>query len=131
VVDPVTLVVTALASAAGKGLGEAATSAVKDAYRGLRGLVVARFAGQPSAELVLAEHEKDPDTWRAPLVQQLSACGLVDGELVEAAQALLALLGAAGARAGKYSVDVRRAYGVQVGDHNTQTNTFTTPPPGP
>jgi len=34
-----------------------------------------------------------------------------------------------GTDAGKYRVDVRGAQGVQIGDHGTQTNTFTTPPP--
>jgi hypothetical protein len=41
---------------------------------------------------------------------------------------LLALLDPTGTRAGKYMVDLRGAQGVQVGDHNTQTNTFSTPP---
>jgi hypothetical protein len=49
--------------------------------------------------------------------------------VVEAAQQLMALLDAAGRQSGKYLVDLRGAQGVQVGDHNTQTNTFTTPPP--
>jgi len=33
-----------------------------------------------------------------------------------------------GARAGKYDVQVHGGQGVQVGDHNTQTNTFGAPP---
>lgn len=41
-----------------------------------------------------------------------------------AAQALLRLVDEAGARAGKYAVLVSDSQGVQVGDHNTQTNTF-------
>jgi hypothetical protein len=32
---------------------------------------------------------------------------------------------------GKYRVDLSGAQGVQVGDHNIQTNTFATPPRGP
>lgn len=127
--DPVTLVTTALASGAAKAMGEAATSAVKDAYAGLRRLIAARFTGKPSAELVLAEHEKDPETWRVPLAKHLSEAGLVDVEVVEAARCLLELVDAAGARAGKYSVDIRGAQGVQIGDGSTQTNVFTPPRP--
>ena len=36
----------------------------------------------------------------------------------------MALVDAAGSQSGKYTVDVRGSQGVQVGDHNTQTNTF-------
>ncbi len=63
VVDPVTLIQAALAAGAVAGVGESATAAVKDAYTGLRGLVARRLAGKPSAEVALAEHEQDPDTW--------------------------------------------------------------------
>ncbi len=61
--DPVTLIQAALAAGAVAGVGESATAAVKDAYTGLRGLVARRLAGKPSAEVALAEHEQDPDTW--------------------------------------------------------------------
>lgn len=40
------------------------------------------------------------------------------------------LLEAAAARAGKYTVDVRGAYGVQVGDRNRQENVFQAQPGG-
>ena len=40
------------------------------------------------------------------------------------------LVDEAGARAGKYTVDVRGARGVQVGDHNRQDNVFYAPPGG-
>lgn len=38
----------------------------------------------------------------------------------------MSLMDADGARTGKYTVDLRGAQGIQVGDGNTQTNTFTT-----
>lgn len=47
-----------------------------------------------------------------------------DGDLVAAAQALLALADEAGTRAGRYVVDVRGSQGVQIGDRNTQHNVF-------
>ena len=40
------------------------------------------------------------------------------------------LVDEAGARAGKYAVDVRGAKGVQIGDRNTQHNVFGAPPGG-
>ena len=53
-----------------------------------------------------------------------------DRDLVAAAQALMSLVDEAGARAGKYTVDVRDAQGVQIGDHNRQDNVFHAPPDG-
>jgi len=74
---------------------------------------------------VLARHEQDPQVWEQPLGGELTAAGAgEDGELVAAAQAVMALVDAAGSAAGKYQVVVHGSQGVQVGDHNIQHNTF-------
>ncbi|MGO8896088.1 MAG: hypothetical protein ACLP8X_29815 [Streptosporangiaceae bacterium] len=123
--DPVTLIVTALAAGAASALQEGASSAVKDAYTRVTALVKRRFASRPKAELVLAEHQAAPQTWEAPLAAELSAVGADgDADLVAAAQALMTLVDEAGSRAGKYAVTVQDSQGVQVGDRNMQTNTF-------
>jgi hypothetical protein len=127
--DSVTLIVTALAAGAASALQDGASAAVKDAYALVRALVTRRFAGRPKGELVLAEHEAAPQTWQAPLAAELSAAGAdCDAGLVAAAQALMSLVDEAGTRSGKYAVSVRDSQGVQVGDHNTQTNTFASRP---
>jgi hypothetical protein len=129
--DPITLIVTALAAGAALGVKDAASSAVKDAYAGLKALITKRFGGRPGAELVLAKHERAPETWQAPLMAELGEVGAdSDPDLVAAAQALMNLVDEAGARAGKYMVDVRGAQGVQVGEHNRQNNVFNAPPSG-
>ena len=56
--DPITLIVTALAAGAALGVSDTASSAVKDAYAGLKALVKKRFRGKADAELVLAKHEQ-------------------------------------------------------------------------
>jgi microcompartment protein CcmL/EutN len=123
--DPITLIVTALAAGAASALQDGASAAVKDAYARLKALVSKRFADRPKGELVLAEHETAPQTWQAPLAAELSAVGAEgDADLAAAAQALMSLEDEAGARSGKYVVAVRDSQGVQIGDHNTQTNTF-------
>ena len=43
--DPITLIVAALAAGAAAGLGDTASQAIKDAYAGLKGLIKRRFAG--------------------------------------------------------------------------------------
>jgi len=104
-VDPVTLIVTALVAGAAAGLKDTATSAVKDAYNGLKGLLGRKLAGHPAGEVVLAQHEGDPDVWDKPLVQALTAVGAGDDPaVVTAAQALMRLVDEAGSAAGKYLV---------------------------
>jgi hypothetical protein len=123
--DPVTLIVTALAAGATSALQDGASAAVKDAYARVKALVMRRFANRPKGEVVLAEHEAAPQVWEAPLAAELSAAGAGgDADLVAAAQALMSLVDEAGSRSGKYVVTVRDSQGVQVGDRNTQTNTF-------
>jgi hypothetical protein len=127
--DPVTLIVTALAAGAASALQNGTSAAVKDAYVRLKALATRRFAGRAKAELVLAEHQAAPQTWEKPLAEELSAVGAEsDADLVAAAQALMNLVDKAGSRAGKYMLTVRDSQGVQVGDHGTQTNIFR---PGP
>jgi hypothetical protein len=129
VVDPVSVIVTALAAGAGSGLKDAASSAVTDAYQRLKALARRKVAARHDGALVLDRHEQDPQTWDRPLAGELAAAGAgQDAALVAAAQDLLGLVDAAGTEAGKYQVAVHGSQGVQVGDHNTQHNTFTQPP---
>jgi hypothetical protein len=127
--DPVTLIVTALAAGASAGVIDAlkdnAKDAAKAAYARLRGLVQRRVAGNPGAELALAEHQADPENWAAPLKAKLTLVGAGgDAELVTAAQALMDLVDRDGANAGKYHVTISGGQGVQVGEGNVQHNTF-------
>jgi hypothetical protein len=131
-VDPVTLIIAALVAGAGAGLKDAAGAAVRDAYEGLRSLLRRRFGGNPSAETVLAEAERDPNTWEQPLRKYLAETGAEqDGAVLEAAQRLMSLVDHAGSQAGKYQIDARYAQGAQFGEHNVQTNTFTDPATSP
>ena len=128
--DPITLIVTALAAGAALGVQDTASAMVKDAYACLKALVRRRLGGDPGAELVLARHEHAPETWQAPLMAELAQAGADgDGDLIAAAKALLDLAGEAGG-AGKYTVDARGAQGVQIGDRNRQHNVFNAPADG-
>jgi RIP homotypic interaction motif len=130
--EPITLILGALAAGALAGVKDDASNAVKDAYAGLRRLVAARFAGKPAAQLALAEHEVDPDTWQAPLRKALTDTRTdADPAVIAAARQLAELLDQAGAAAGKYTVNLQGAQGVQVGDHNRQDNVYNSPPQVP
>ena len=76
--DPVTLILTALVAGAAAGMKDTASSAIKDAYNGLKGLVRRKLAGREGGELVLDRHEQDPQVWDKPLTQELTAAGAGD-----------------------------------------------------
>jgi len=123
--DPVTLILTALAAGAGIAVLDDARDSVKAMYARLVTLVRERLGESPTTQVLLEEYEREPEIFETPLRAKLTrAGGADDADLVAAAQQLLALLDTRGARAGKYVVNVQGAHGVQIGDHNTQTNTF-------
>lgn len=126
--DPITLIVAALAAGAARGAQSAASAMVSDAYGGLKTLVRGRLGSRPGAELVLAEHERAPETFREPLMAELARVEAGrDADLIAAAKALLNLVGEAEGRLGKYTVDARGAQGVQIGDGNRQEVVFHAP----
>jgi hypothetical protein len=120
--EPLSLIIAALVAGAAKAAGDAAP----DAYVGLKALIKRKFAGEPKAEMVLEEHESDPETYEAPLKKKLTEAGAdQDDAILQAAQDLLAELNPEAASTGKYQVTFQgEAKGVQVGDGNTQTNKF-------
>jgi hypothetical protein len=125
--EEVSLILTALAAGASAGALDALKDEAKDkaraVYARLHDLVRQRFRGNVSAEIVLSEHQADPETYAAPLAKKLTEAG-VDDELVATARALMELLDQSGARSGKYNVTIKDSKGVQVGDGNIQVNKF-------
>ncbi len=129
IMDPVSLVVTAMAQGAASALGDTVSMAVKDAYAGLNALLLRRLGGTPSGQVALDEHENDPETWERPLARAVADSGAAtDPQVVAAASHLLSLVDPAGSDQGRYVVDLRGAQGVQVGEGNTQHNSFGAPP---
>jgi len=117
--DPVTLIVTALAAGAASEHHDDARGAVKTALARLRGLVRKRFKDPANGEYVLDKHASAPEIWRSALQQELAESGAgSDAELVAAAQELMRLLGPRDAQAGENAVTVRDSPGVQIGERN-------------
>jgi hypothetical protein len=110
--DPVTLIVTALAAGATLRLGNGASTAGQDAYASLWARVRRRMSGRPDGAMLLARHAEAPLTWEGPLRAELVAAGAAcDAELATAAAALLRLADENGYRAGKYIVSTLNAAG--------------------
>ncbi|MEH1863511.1 MAG: hypothetical protein V7K69_00485 [Nostoc sp.] len=88
--EPISLIIAALGAGAIAAAKDTATTAVKDTYQGLKGLIKKRFESQPKAQMVLEEHETDPETYNAPLKKKLAEAGAdQDAAIIQAAQELL------------------------------------------
>lgn len=91
--EPVTLVMTALAAGAGIGIKDTVSQAVKDVYAGLKSLVLRRVGDVPGAIVAVEQHEQDPATWQAPVVRALTVSGAIeDDEILALARRLLSLI---------------------------------------
>ncbi|GBE95409.1 hypothetical protein [Nostoc cycadae] len=88
--EPISIIITALSAGAIAATKETAGVAVKDTYQGLKALIKKKFESQPKAQMVLEEHETDPETYEAPLKKKLTEAGAdQDAAIIQAAQALL------------------------------------------
>ena len=127
--DPITLIVAALAAGASAGAIEALKDDIKDAakraYAKLRGLAEKRLAGRPDGELALERYDSAPQRWESVLAGELTEAGAAtDANLVTAAKAVMELVDGAGTRIGKYNVMIKDSKGIQVGEGNIQVNKF-------
>ena len=123
--DPVTLIIAALAAGAAAGLQDTAGQAVRDAYNGLKSLLQRRLEKQPVAQIAIDKHEQSPEVWEKPLQDELERAGLgEDEEVLKMAQQLLAIVDPAGSERGKYTVTISGGNVGAVGDHAHVQMTF-------
>src|SRR5689334_10687889 len=105
--DPVSLIVAALAAGASSALRDTAASAVKDAYSAFKSLLKRKLGDDRLAQDVIDKHEEAPETWEKPLQDELGKTGVADDEeIIRAAQQLLAQVDPKGAARGKYNVTI-------------------------
>lgn len=120
--DPVSLVVAAVVAGASVGLGETATTAVRDSYQALKILLRDAFHGSPGETVVKAELDSTkPDA--DALKHELEAGDVARRQdIVESARALLSQVDPEGIQSGKYNVSVSGSGVVgNIGDGNTST----------
>jgi hypothetical protein len=128
--DPITLILSALAAGAAAALQETVGQAVKDAYAGLKALIVRGFSDKPPAKTALDEYEKEPEVWKKPLEQALNETGASqDEKIIQAAQKLMELVDPKQAAAGKYIVQISgNVQGLVQGDNAKVEMHFNEPP---
>jgi protein subunit release factor A len=125
--EPVSLVLGALASGALAGTSDTAKNAVAELYSRVR----ARFRGDSDAEKALALFEKSPDKMAAMLAAELERLGLLqDGEIARLSQQILDLTAAQREQSGANVAQVMNiqadrggaAAGIIAGDVTTTYN---------
>ena len=115
--DPITIIVTAVATGAALGLTDAAAQAIKDAYAGLRALIIRKYGDQGDVQDAVEKVEANPDSGarKALLEEELEKTKAAeDAELLKAAQDLLAAAQPESAQQGQQAVSI-------VGDENKVT----------
>src|SRR4051812_35906563 len=87
-VDPVSLIVSAIALGASNGVRDTVASAVRDAYDAVKRLLQQRYA---DVDVTAVERRPDSEPKRNSLVEDLDEAGAgADAELLEAARQLIA-----------------------------------------
>jgi hypothetical protein len=128
--DPVSLIEAALVAGAAASTQDTASQAVKDAYAGLKTLLSRLFAEKPKAQVILDEHEVDPETYEKPLKKLLvEANADQDPDLFAAAERVMTLVQPQQIDMGKFSIqNTGTVQGQTIGDQNTITQTFGSSP---
>ena len=128
--EPITLIVTALATGAAAGVSGATAEAVRDAYHALKAAILRRFGSTPEITVPLEKAEQKPDIWADPLKDVLAEVGADrEPDIVRAAQRLMALVEPAAAQAGRFNVQISgNVQGLAVGDHQRVEMRFETNP---
>ena len=88
--DPIALILTALAAGAAALAKGSLSEAGKDAYKHIKSRIQRKLQGNSQGQIVFAEYEKDPETWEKPLKKALTQIGVErDNELQKLANQLL------------------------------------------
>jgi hypothetical protein len=93
--DPITLIVTALAAGAAAAAKDVGGDAVKSAFNGLKALIAQKFGGKPDVVEAVDKVEQKPESEgrKETLKEELQAAGAdKDQELLTQVQAFLKLL---------------------------------------
>jgi hypothetical protein len=103
--DPVSLIVAALAASASAALKDTAGEAVKDAYAGLKSLLKRKLGDKQAAQVAIDKHEEAPEVWEKPLESEIRESRVADDEeVVKAAQRVMKLTDPEGSQASKFNV---------------------------
>ena len=91
--EPIEVILAALAAGALSGVTEVAGSAVKDAYKALVNLVAKKFGNNKEAKSHLDNYLKDTETWEKPVKKAIQESKIdKDDQVIKLARELLKLV---------------------------------------
>jgi hypothetical protein len=123
--DPVSLIVTALATGVSAGVSDSAKDVVSRTYGRLKAALAERFVDDPVAGVTLERHASNPEGYEVPMRDIVTESGAAhDPVLVELARELLAAADPIGAQVGRYNVHVTGGVVGAIGDDVSVTQTF-------
>ncbi len=117
------IILTALAT----GASDTAIMAIKDAYTGLKDLILRKLSTKPDAQVILNEYVTDPTIYNQPLAKLLSEIHAEkDPEVLSATQHLLQLLQVTYPEHEQYAIHNSGSVQGQIigGSHHKITQTF-------
>lgn len=121
--EPISIILTGLATGAATGFGDVAANSIKDLYARLRTAVSDKLSG-PRAQQALTRYEEDPAAHAEDLERELREHGVADDpRIVELAQTLARLIGEAGTPTTNVYL-MNDARGIQFGEKSTQNLYF-------
>lgn len=129
--EPISLIIGALAAGSAAAAKDVGKAAVKDGYEGLKKLIKNRFTEKKSqkGEMILAEHEKDPQTWEGPLKKELKETMIdQDQPILDAAGKLMAQLHPEQTAMGKFIVQSKNIQGMVQADNIDSLTLHIEPP---
>ncbi|MBI1240519.1 hypothetical protein [Umezakia ovalisporum] len=129
--DPISMIIAALSAGAVAASKDTAEKAVRDTYEGLKTLIKKRFAdqGKEDDSNIIDKYEKklESPAFKELLKEELTNLSAQqDDKIIELAKKLLNQGEAEEPTASKYNTVFQgEVKGAQIGDDNTQNNTFT------
>jgi hypothetical protein len=106
--EPIALILSALATGAANAVKDTVGKAVKDAYEGLKVLIKKKFTekGQHNSLIILDKYEQKPEKTEALLKEELQDAALdKDKEVLDAAKEVMKSQDPEGFQAGKYNTN--------------------------
>lgn len=123
--EPITLILTALATGAAAAAADVGKEALKDAYQGLKKLIQDKYAAAKTGVDLI---EKDPESaaFQAAAKELLEPTGATqDPDVIQAAQELMAKAEPAKAAEGQFNVQIGgNVYGLVQGNQGKIEQTF-------
>ena len=122
-IDPISLIITALVAGATAAAKDTAEQAIKDAYKGLKDLINKKFINDSSWQKIVDGKPEEIKQVEDLLKEKLTQAGVdKDAEIIKAAEEIMKKEDPQGFKEGKYNITVQGDVIGIVGDNHGSVN---------